>query len=801
MAQESVTSLIRAEAQKQGVDPDLAVQIATVESNLNPQAKNPKSTASGLFQLLEGTTKELGGDPKKRFDPLENARLGVRLIKQNQGKLMTSLGREPSSHELYMAHMFGPTGAVSLIKSDPNMPVQKAVLQFSNPKTADRIVKDNRLSGTVGELLGKFQQKFGGKPAPKAAPAPAKKPAAPEGPVPFMTGFDFADLGPAYQAAFASVALADMEEKEEKPEEVVEETPEPRASRALAQLSLPSVKAFADGGDVNKEELVAPPVVVTPEKKPASSAKAMLDKLLQKRKEATSTLPGMAADIGASMLNPAYGTAASAADFEIARRENDLLGMGLAGAGMVPVAGPLLKGLGMAAPAVLGAIRPKGGVFLTSGKYGEMVGPNKRADTLSRFDQQMSDVLDLVESKSRVRISGISPESAEAIKELFDKKARKYFTTQFASVDDPIYEAVKEGRIRPVGKADKKVFRDYILRSARQGDPEAVEDFAAAYDRALQRNILVGEGKQFSQEARALAARRGEEALSAAQAQRIAAGEKLLPEELAGMDVPPEGLESKFIYPSDPKRNLFAEDVEVPEHIKRAMQEGEIVYDISAFDVPKFMKPSEAMIDELAKIDPAKLKKMSYPEAVAAVNQQMRVASDWGDMVSMAREKGASRVPVETRRMFTAPVVSLDNGQKWVQLTDSKAAALEGGMLRHSVGGYDMVGEYGVAKGGKKSFDSGDAKVFSLRTKDDLPLVTIELDAREGKNIVTQVKGFTNQKGSDLLPYADEIVAFFKNTGFSPSPYNPDLPEEILQRVKQTGKFAKGGMVDKPLYS
>jgi hypothetical protein len=569
----------------------------------------------------------------------------------------------------------------------------------------------------------------------------------------------------------------------------------------LAGLQIPSFAAFAKGGEADKEELVAPPVTVTPEEKPKSKAKAMLDQLLEKREELTSTIPGMAADIGASIVSPAYGTAASAADFETARREGDVLGMGLAGIGMVPVAGPLLKGLGMAAPAVLGAVRPKGGVFLTSGKYGEMIGPNKRADTFSRFDQQMSDVLDLLESKSRVRIGGIPPESADAIKELFDKKARKYFTTQFASVDDPIYEAVKEGRIRPVGKADKKVFRDYILRSARQGDPEAVEDFAAAYDRVLQRNILLGEGKQFGQEARALAERRGEEALSAAEAQRIAAGEKLLPEELTSMNIPPEGLESKFVYPSDPKRNLFAEGAEVPEHIKRAMQEGEIVYDISAFDVPKFMKPSEAMIDELAKIDPAKLKKMSYPEAVAAVNQQMRIAADWGDMVSMAYDKGAKRVPVETRRMFTAPVVSLDNGQKWVQLTDSKAAALEGGMLRHSVGGYDMMGSYGVARGGKKSFDSGDAKVFSLRTKDDLPLVTIELDAREGKNIVTQVKGFTNKRGSDLLPYADEIVTFFKNTGFSPSPYNPDLPEEILQRIKQTGKFAKGGMVDKPLYS
>ena len=105
---------------------------------------------------------------------------------------------------------------------------------------------------------------------------------------------------------------------------------------------MPSLQAFAKGGEVYE----APAVVVTPEEKPKTEAKSMLDKLLEARKEATSNIPGMAADIGASMVNPVYGTAASAADFETARREGDLLGMGLAGAGMVPVFGGMVRGGG-----------------------------------------------------------------------------------------------------------------------------------------------------------------------------------------------------------------------------------------------------------------------------------------------------------------------------------------------------------------------------------------------------------------------------------------------------------------------
>ena len=153
MAQEQITNLIRTEAQNQGVNPDLAVKIANVESGLNPAAQNPKSSAAGLFQLIDRTRKELGGDPKKKYDPLENVRLGVQLIKQNEGRLMTGLGRRPTDHELYMAHLFGPTGAVNLIQADPTTPVQKAVLGFSSPKTAEAIVKNNRLTGTVGDVM------------------------------------------------------------------------------------------------------------------------------------------------------------------------------------------------------------------------------------------------------------------------------------------------------------------------------------------------------------------------------------------------------------------------------------------------------------------------------------------------------------------------------------------------------------------------------------------------------------------------------------------------------------------------
>lgn len=51
----SVEEKIREKAIEYKVDPNLAVKIAKAESNLNPNAKNSKSSASGIYQFLDGT--------------------------------------------------------------------------------------------------------------------------------------------------------------------------------------------------------------------------------------------------------------------------------------------------------------------------------------------------------------------------------------------------------------------------------------------------------------------------------------------------------------------------------------------------------------------------------------------------------------------------------------------------------------------------------------------------------------------------------------------------------------------------
>lgn len=59
------------------------------------------------------------------------------------------------------------------------------------------------------------------------------------------------------------------------------------------------------------------------------------------------SLGEIAADIGAGFV-PGIGTAMSARDFERARRDDDMLGMGLSGLGMIPVVGGMARGVNKA---------------------------------------------------------------------------------------------------------------------------------------------------------------------------------------------------------------------------------------------------------------------------------------------------------------------------------------------------------------------------------------------------------------------------------------------------------------------
>jgi hypothetical protein len=163
-----VTGAIRDAARATGAGFDYLLNTALRESNLNPNAKNKGSSATGLFQFIDqtwlATMKQSGAslgygkyadaisktssgryvvnDPATRNeifalrkDPTANSLMAGAFANSNAKVLTERLGRKPTDGELYMAHFLGASGASRFIRAAETNPNGKAAAYF--PRAAD----------------------------------------------------------------------------------------------------------------------------------------------------------------------------------------------------------------------------------------------------------------------------------------------------------------------------------------------------------------------------------------------------------------------------------------------------------------------------------------------------------------------------------------------------------------------------------------------------------------------------------------------------------------------------------------
>lgn len=95
--------------------PGFSQRVAQIESSQNPNAKNPKSSAGGLYQFIDGTAAQYG--LRNKFDPVEATSAFTKLALDNKATLTRGLGREPTAGELYLAHQQGAGGALKLLRN------------------------------------------------------------------------------------------------------------------------------------------------------------------------------------------------------------------------------------------------------------------------------------------------------------------------------------------------------------------------------------------------------------------------------------------------------------------------------------------------------------------------------------------------------------------------------------------------------------------------------------------------------------------------------------------------------------
>ncbi|RKG45160.1 MULTISPECIES: lytic transglycosylase domain-containing protein [Acinetobacter] len=151
---------IARKAQQEGINPSVALTISHIETGgkFDHTAKNPTSTAHGLFQVLDKTWKGQGGGDRNNVD--EQIKQGLKHIRNANASLRKSLGRDPVAHEQYLGHLLGPAGASKVLKADQNAKLIDIVRTY-DAKNADAIVNNNGMAGlTVGQAITKWQGKW-----------------------------------------------------------------------------------------------------------------------------------------------------------------------------------------------------------------------------------------------------------------------------------------------------------------------------------------------------------------------------------------------------------------------------------------------------------------------------------------------------------------------------------------------------------------------------------------------------------------------------------------------------------------
>lgn len=111
-------------ANRYGLPQDYLGRTARIERGLNPAARNPNSSAGGLFQFVDGKASRYG--LSNRFDPVQATDAAARLARDNAAVLRQALGRDPNGGELYLAYQQGAGGAAKLL-ANPDVPAASLV--------------------------------------------------------------------------------------------------------------------------------------------------------------------------------------------------------------------------------------------------------------------------------------------------------------------------------------------------------------------------------------------------------------------------------------------------------------------------------------------------------------------------------------------------------------------------------------------------------------------------------------------------------------------------------------------------
>ena len=193
-----VLAAIRLGSIRTGVDFSFLMEMARVESDFNPMARAPKSSATGLFQFkspvwlqamqmfgpsygMQDIATQVAlidvNNPEQTpivYDPLQQEVLALRFkprlstlfaaenIKRNLQALSGLIGREPGRTDLYLSHFLGTANAALFLKALDEEPTAIASERFPEVAASNPGVFQNRQQQprTVAGVYKWFDRKF-----------------------------------------------------------------------------------------------------------------------------------------------------------------------------------------------------------------------------------------------------------------------------------------------------------------------------------------------------------------------------------------------------------------------------------------------------------------------------------------------------------------------------------------------------------------------------------------------------------------------------------------------------------------
>jgi hypothetical protein len=210
----------------------------------------------------------------------------------------------------------------------------------------------------------------------------------------------------------------------------------------------------------------------------------------------------------------------------------------------------------------------------------------------------------------------------------------------------------------------------------------------------------------------------------------------------------------------------------VPENIRRALDQDELLYDVGLKRGPlEDILDPESMANYLATLSPKEIDKIRFEDAVvgSAKFNRERIDRKFEGLRLQELVKSGKAPDKVFSKGVSEPLLQFGEDQRypgfaWKRIEDLESTIPEGAYVGHSVGGYALGGT-GYGPSFTKGFQEGTHEIYSLRDARNRPVTTIQVidygDKSNPYRVVKQIKGNGAKTGNTApVDYDVEVYDF-----------------------------------------